>query len=214
MWLTWALSLDPGCLLRTWRARNLRWDRGSTRSWLNLPGLPKNTYLAHGAMGSLYLQGRVTLSLVSLVCVVLHPRVQWWHWAGGSGCVSSGIKLLFFKLSWASILLAVSQEMTTTDPFSATPPFIKSSKSRGKPRIPEAGSHCSVPSKQRCTLHVCLKWKLELVLASKAAASKISLEPKCSSQQTALLAETKVRGRPQPAGAAEQQPDLLQDICK
>lgn len=70
-------------------------------------------------------------------------------------------------------------------------PFIKSSKSRGKPRIPEAGLHCSVPSKQRCTLHVCLKWKHELVVASKAAASKFSLEPKCSSQQTALLAENK-----------------------
>lgn len=81
--------------------------------------------------------------------------------------------------------------MTTVDPFSATPPFIKSSKSRGKPRIPEAGLRCSVPSKQRCTLHVCLKWKHELVLASKAAASKFSLEPKCSSQQTALLAENK-----------------------
>lgn len=81
--------------------------------------------------------------------------------------------------------------MTTTDPFSATPPFIKSSKSRGKPRIPGAGLHCSVPSKQRCTLHVRLKWKHELVPASKAAASRFSLEPKCSSQQTALLAENK-----------------------
>lgn len=118
--------------------------------------------------------------------LVLHPCVQCWHWAG-----SSGIKLLFFKSSWVSILVAVSQEMTTMDPFIATPPFIKSSESRGKPRIPEAGFHCSVPSKLRCTLHVCLKWKHELVLASKAAASKFSLECKCSSQQTVLLAENK-----------------------
>lgn len=85
------------------------------------------------------------------------------------------------------------------DLLSTTPPFIKSSKSRGKPRIPEIGLHCSVPSKQRCTLHVCLKWKHELVLASKAAASRFSLEPKCSSQQTALLAENKGEERQGPA---------------
>lgn len=78
--------------------------------------------------------------------------------------------------------------MTTADLFSAKPPLIKSSKPSGKPRIPEAGLHPRVSSKQRCTLHVCLKWKHELVLAStasKAAASTFSLEPKCWSQHTA-----------------------------
>lgn len=77
------------------------------------------------------------------------------------------------------------------DLFGAKPPLIKSSKPSGKPRIPEAGLHPRVSSKQRCTLHVCLKWKHELVListASKAAASRSSLEPKCWSQPTAPVA--------------------------
>lgn len=110
--------------------------------------------------------------------------------------------------------------MTTMDLLSTTPPFIKSSKSRGKPRIPEAGLHCSVPSKQRCTLHVCLKWKHELVLASKAAASRFSLEPKCSSQQTALLAENKGEERQGPArrccraGARSAAVFVSHHICK
>lgn len=101
----------------------------------------------------------------------------------------------------ASILLASCQEMTTVDLFGAKPPLIKSSKPSGKPRIPEAGLHPRVSSKQRCTLHVCLKWKHELVLtstASKAAASGSSLEPKCWSQPTALSAGWDQRWAPGP----------------
>lgn len=104
--------------------------------------------------------------------------------------------------------------MTTTDPFTATPPLIKSSKPRGKPRIPEAGLHPGVSSKQRCTLYVCLKWKHELVLAStasKAAASKLSgAQIHVPSDSPPHRLRTKVSGRSQPTGggaSAEQQTD-------
>lgn len=168
------------------------WDRGNPRNSLNLPTLPKSTDLAGGAMGQpspavhghtkscvLGMPGPAATSPVTALGG--QQRLRREHSTHPAECVSWNKNSVLEFSILASIPLAVSQEMTTMDPFSATPPS-KSSKPRGKPRIPEAGLHPRVSGKQRCTLHVCLKWEHELVLAStasKAPASKFALEPKC-----------------------------------
>lgn len=186
-------------------------EKRCTRNSLSLSILPKTTDLACGATGQPSLLVHSHTEPCVCVWCCSHISRDGAGWGLQHPCTGSTAPTLLVCL-WrensilqttvqASILLASCQEMTTLDLFGAKPPLIKSSKPSGKPRIPEAGLHPRVSSKQRCTLHVCLKWKHELVLtstASKAAASGSSLEPKCWSQPTALSAGWDQRWAPGP----------------
>lgn len=109
------------------------WDRGSTRNLLNLPTLPKSTDLAGGATGqpSPAVHGHTESCVLGMpgpaaTSPVMALGGQLWlcreHSTHPAECVFWNKNSVLQVSVLASILLAVTQEMTTMDPFSATPP--------------------------------------------------------------------------------------------